>query len=130
MSRKRVLVVEDNPVMADLVRFNLERAGLEVETAENGRRAMALLERDAFDVVVTDYQMPDIDGRELCRYLRREARWSNTPVVLLSAKVLELDLPELREELGVHEVFAKPFSPRALTEAVVSCLSAVPATVG
>lgn len=123
---KRVLVVEDDPVVADLVRFNLERAGIEVATACNGQHALELLDQQAFDLVVTDYQMPRMNGAELCRKLRGESRWCETPVVLLTAKALELDLAELREQLGVREVFSKPFSPRALTHTVQECLAVTP----
>jgi two-component system alkaline phosphatase synthesis response regulator PhoP len=121
--QKRVLVVEDDSVVADLVRFNLERAGFEVVTASNGQVALELLDREEFDLVVTDYQMPGINGAELCHKMRGQTRWSETPIVLLTAKALELDLARLRKQLGVREVFSKPFSPRALTHAVQECLA-------
>lgn len=125
---KKVLVVEDDPVMADLVRFHLERAGIEVAVASNGQDALDLLGRSDFDLVVTDYQMPGINGAELCQKMRGESRWSQTPVVLLTAKALELDLSRLSEKLGVRQVFSKPFSPRALTHAVQECLAVAAAS--
>jgi CheY-like chemotaxis protein len=120
---KKVLVVEDDPVVADLVRFHLERAGIEVATASNGQDALDVLAQGDFDLVVTDYQMPGINGAQLCRKMRTQTRWSETPVFLLTAKALELDLVRLGARLGVRHVFSKPFSPRALTHAVQECLA-------
>lgn len=116
---RRILVVEDNLALCGVVRFNLERAGFEVTQARNGREGWALLEHGEFDAVVTDFQMPEMDGGELCRLMRDHGRHQQTPVVLLTAKQLEIDLPKLQREFGVVEVFAKPFSPYELTRCLV-----------
>ena len=116
---KKALVVEDNLALGGVVRFNLERAGFHVALARNGREACLLLEQATFDVVVTDYQMPVMNGEELCRYMREDARHQRTPVIILTAKQLEIDLPGLQRDLGVVQAFAKPFSPQELTGAVV-----------
>ena len=119
---RRVLVVEDNLALCGVVRFNLERAGFEVTQARNGREAWALLEQGDFDAVVTDFQMPEMDGGELCRLMRDYGRHQQTPVVLLTAKQLEIDLPKLEREFGVVQAFAKPFSPHELTRCLVKHL--------
>lgn len=120
---KRILVAEDDLALASVVRFNLEEAGFEVDAARNGREAALLLDQKDFDLVVTDYQMPKMNGRELCLWMRQQAWCADTPVVLLTAKGLELDLARLREELRVVEVFSKPFSPRQLTRTIEDCLA-------
>ena len=117
-NRKRILVVEDNPALASVVRFNLERAAFQATVARNGREAWERLESEEFDLVVTDHQMPEMTGCELCRRMRSHERHAETDVIMLTAKGLELELPRLREELGVVAVFPKPFSPIELVQAI------------
>jgi DNA-binding response OmpR family regulator len=110
--------------MLNIVRFNLEQAGFAVAVARDGSEAWDLLQAGNVDLLITDYQMPGMDGGELCRRLREHASLKNTPVVLLSAKGLEMDLTRLKVELKLHEVVFKPFSPSALVETVRACLAA------
>jgi len=119
---KKILVADDNRVMLNIVRFNLERAGFAVAVAQDGREAWKLLQAGGVDLLITDYQMPRMNGEELCRRLREDPSLSNLPVIMLSAKGLELDLARLQEELGLHEVVFKPFSPSCLVESVRACL--------
>jgi CheY-like chemotaxis protein len=111
-SKYRILVVEDNGVLQDVLKLNLERAGFEVITATNGRVALEALEREEFDLLLTDYQMPEVDGGELCRRVRDELRRSEMPIMMVSAKGLELDIDDLRERLRIGKVIFKPFSVR------------------
>lgn len=120
---RQVLVVEDNRVTADVLQFYLERVGYNVAVAYDGAEALRMLDDGRFHLVVTDYSMPGMDGRELCLQMRRRDRYARAPVVMVTAKGPELDLPRLREELGLVEVFSKPFSPMALVRTVKSCLS-------
>jgi two-component system alkaline phosphatase synthesis response regulator PhoP len=111
---KRILVVDDDRVMLNVVRFNFERAGFNVNVARDGSQAWNLLQTEDFDLVITDYKMPEMNGEELCRRMRQDASRRDIPVILLSAKGLELDLAHLQEELGLCEVVFKPFSPSSL----------------
>jgi CheY-like chemotaxis protein len=113
----RVLVVEDNRVMADVMRFNFNRAGFHATWAANGKVAWDLLQTEAFNLLVTDYQMPEMDGHELCRRIRAEPRFASLPVILLTGKGLEIDRERLTVELGVSLIMYKPFSPRQLVAA-------------
>src|SRR5262245_19379869 len=115
---KRVLVVEDNAPLLCLIRVTLEKAGLVVVAAHDGAAAWAILKEAPFDLVVTDYQMPGMNGFELCKRMRTDARLASTPVMLLTAKMFELDVSELQKELGIFMVVPKPFSPRELTRLV------------
>ena len=112
---RHILVAEDNAAMAGVIRYNLEKAGFEVTLARCGKTAWQLLESQSFDLVVTDFQMPGITGGELCQRIRQDERLAQLPVILLTAKGLELDLSWYKDELGVSDVMAKPFSPRELT---------------
>ena len=119
---KSILVAEDNPALAIVVRFHLERAGFKVTVATDGAEAWELLQAQAFDVVVTDQQMPGLSGAELCQRMRQDPRWDDLPVVMLTAKGLEMELRWVRDELKVRNVLPKPFSLRELVETVENCL--------
>jgi CheY-like chemotaxis protein len=77
-----------------------------------------------FDLVVTDQQMPVMTGIELCQQMRACERFADTPVIMLTAKGLELELSQLRRDLGISQVLPKPFSPHGLVEAIQELLSA------
>lgn len=117
-ARPELLVADDNRVIADVIRLNLERAGFGVRVARDGVEAWNLLQSQAFDLMITDYQMPGMTGEELCRKLRNDARLVGLPVILLSAKGLELDMPQLTQELALSAIMFKPFSPVKLIECV------------
>ena len=125
----RVLVVEDNRVMADVMRFNFNRAGFDASVAYNGKVAWNLLQIEEFQLLVTDYQMPEMDGKELCRRIRAEARFANLPIILLTAKGLELDRERLTRDLGVSLILYKPFSPRQLVAVAQEWTSKSPSAV-
>lgn len=114
----RILLAEDNPAMANVMRFNLQRIGADVSIANHGKEAIEQLETHEFDLLVSDLQMPQMSGDELCRYLRQQPRWSDLPIVLCSAKGLESSTHVLVEECGIQKVFYKPFSPQELVSYV------------
>jgi len=113
---KKILVAEDNLPLATILEFNLSRAGFAVTLARNGQRAAEIAQREAFDLIMTDYQMPGLNGEELCASIRRDSLNSDVPIVLCSAKGLEVDVSRLSSEYGVLEVFCKPFSPSEIVE--------------
>lgn len=127
--RPSVLIAEDNPAMALVVQFNLERAGFEAVVADHGEEAWELLQNRNFDLVVTDQQMPKLSGRELLERMRQQDSTRSTPVILLTAKGLEMDVRRLQEELAIAAVFLKPFSPRALVQEIRQCLAVGPVSV-
>lgn len=121
---RRALVVDDNLALARVTQFALDRAGFETQIARNGRLALEAAQQSRFDVVVTDQQMPEMTGVELCSELRKLPEYMDCPIILLTAKGLELELPRLREELGISGVFSKPFSPAAVVKAVEDLMNA------
>jgi CheY-like chemotaxis protein len=122
MHDKRVLVAEDNPALSLVVRFHLEQAGNLVTVARTGGEAWDLLQREPFDMLVTDQQMPEMLGSEICLEMRKSPTLARIPVIMLTAKGLELEAARLREEYGVREILPKPFSVRQLVELVESHL--------
>lgn len=124
-----VLVAEDDRVMSDVIRFNLERAGYVVTVARNGIEACAQLQERQFDILVTDYQMPGMSGEELCRSFRSKSPESHMPIIFLSARGLELDVDRMKAELGIEMLLYKPFSPRLLIEAMATSLEKAVARV-
>ncbi len=122
--KRRILVAEDNAALATVVRFNLERAGFAVTVAPNGLKAWEAAQEHEFDLVVTDFQMPHMTGGELAANLRGHERYQTTPIIMLTAKGLELELTNIREELGITATFAKPFSPKEIVQAVEDQLAA------
>jgi two-component system alkaline phosphatase synthesis response regulator PhoP len=110
----RVLLCDDEIAILRAAEFKLSRAGYDVRCAANGLEAWDEIQREMPDVLITDCQMPRLDGIALCERLRANPLTRNLPILMLTAKGFELSKRELREELGVLEVIAKPFSPREL----------------
>ena len=119
-----VLVVDDEPIVRQVVVKYLEREGFETLEAEDGLEARALLEREAPSAVVLDVMMPRLDGLELCRWIRAR---SDVPVIMLTALGEEADRI-VGLELGADDYVTKPFSPRELAVRVKAVLRR--ATVG
>lgn len=114
----RVLVVDDDPHLRDVVSYTLAREGYEVTLAADGQAALRAFALAAFDLVVLDILMPELDGLEVCRRLRSTSR---VPVVFLSSRDEELD-KVVGLELGGDDYVTKPFSPRELAARVRAVL--------
>jgi two-component system, OmpR family, alkaline phosphatase synthesis response regulator PhoP len=108
-----ILIVEDEPEIADLIRFHVEREGLKAKIVHSGRIAMSVIERDPPMLVVLDLMLPDLDGLEVCRRLKWEAKTRQIPVLIVSAKGEESDVIT-GIELGADDYVTKPFSPKVL----------------
>jgi CheY-like chemotaxis protein len=100
---RRILVAEDNRVLADVLRFNLQRAGFQVVVASNGQLAIEQLKQAAFDLLITDYQMPVVDGEELCRTIRLQLHIDQMPILVCSAKGYEVDNARLTAQYSVSK---------------------------
>jgi len=120
---KTILVVDDEPKIADLARDYLEHAGFSVRIAVDGEAALVSVRRDRPDLVVLDLGLPGLDGLDVTRAIRRD---SNLPVIMLTARDDELD-KLLGLELGADDYLTKPFSPRELVARVRAVLRRVDA---
>jgi len=113
-----ILVVDDEPKVARLARDYLEKNGFRVVTAADGQSALTTARREKPDLVILDLMLPNIDGREVCRILRRE---SDVPIIMLTALSEEID-QVTGLEIGADDYITKPFSPRALVARVRALL--------
>jgi two-component system phosphate regulon response regulator PhoB len=118
---ERILVVDDEPDILELVRFNLVQAGLQVETAATAEQALAALRRSPFDLVVLDLVLPDRPGTDVCREIRRDPSLKGVAVIMLTARGEEVDRV-VGFELGADDYVSKPFSVRELVLRVKAVL--------
>lgn len=116
----RVLIADDEPVFRRVMAFTLERRGLVVEAVQNGADALLRLRRDSFDVVVTDLQMPGMSGIELLAHIRFTLGLTTLPLVLCTAKGLELDAQQISQQYDLTAVLHKPFSPQRLASLILN----------
>ncbi|MCQ1852905.1 response regulator transcription factor [Neorhizobium galegae] len=114
----RILVVDDEPHIRDVICFALERAGIVSTTARNGTEAMMAFHRGNIDLIVLDIGLPEMDGLEVCRQIRKT---SGLPILFLSARDEEIDRV-LGLEIGGDDYVTKPFSPRELVARVKAIL--------
>ncbi|MGQ9505169.1 MAG: response regulator [Thermogutta sp.] len=119
---KKVLLCDDEFPILKAAEFKLKRAGFHVRCAGDGEAAWAIVCEDPPHLIVSDYQMPRVDGIQLLTRLRSSAATKDIPFILLTGKGFELDRDELVKTLNATEVLAKPFSPRDLLERVISIL--------
>lgn len=108
---EKILIVEDEVDVANLVAHHLRGAGFSVEIVNNGRAALNLIKSQPPALVVLDLMLPEVSGLDLCRIMKSDARTNNIPIIMLSAKTEEIDRV-LGFELGADDYVVKPFSPR------------------
>lgn len=118
MKETKVLVVDDEPSIVELIRFNLEREGFKVTAAYSGGGLLDRIRAERPDLVILDIMLPGEDGLTICREIRKE---SNLPIIMLTAKDSETD-KVLGLELGADDYITKPFSPRELIARVRAVL--------
>jgi len=125
-NKKRVLVAEDNPGLAHVMRFNLELLDLDVTVALDGDQAWQAAQDTTFDLIVSDHEMPGLTGVQLCERIRQLPKYQETPIIMVTARELELDGKRLRQQLLINAVFAKPYSPAKVCETVEKLLAPAP----
>lgn len=119
--KPKILVVDDEPDALELIEFNLKGAGFEVVTAADGEEALRLTRNHAPDLLLLDLMLPEVEGLEVCKILRRDAATSGIPIIMVTAKAGEVDRV-LGLELGADDYVTKPFSPRELVLRVKNLL--------
>jgi DNA-binding response OmpR family regulator len=121
MSTQKILVVDDEKAIVEVIQAYLEKAGYEVVSAFNGREALTAFEQTAPNLVILDLMLPDLSGEEICLSIRKKSR---VPVIMLTAKVLEEDVIN-GLQLGADDYVTKPFSPKQLVARVQAVLRRV-----
>jgi two-component system phosphate regulon response regulator PhoB len=121
MPKEKILVVDDEEDILELVRYNLEREGFQVTCAESGEKAMERTRQEAPDLIVLDLMLPGIDGLDVARRLKQDQKTAALPIVMLTAKGEEADIVT-GLELGADDYITKPFSPRVLIARIKAVL--------
>ncbi len=121
MHTKKILIVDDEPDLAELVSYNLKKEGFEVSSASDGEEALKKIRKGNFNLVILDLMLPGIQGMELCRILRNDTKTKHLPIIMLTAKGEDVD-KILGLEMGADDYIAKPFSPRELVARVKAVL--------
>lgn len=121
MAKGRILVIDDEEDLIELVRYNFEREGFQVQSASDGESGLRIARQELPDLILIDLMLPGMDGLELCRSLRAENRTASIPVIMLTAKSAESDRI-VGLELGADDYVTKPFSPRELAARVKAVL--------
>jgi len=119
--RQRIIIIEDERDIVELVRYNFRKEGFDVESFSRGREGLDYLHRSPADLVLLDIMLPDEDGFEICKRLRADERLKTLPVIFLTAKSEEMDRV-LGLEIGADDYVVKPFSPRELVARVKAVL--------
>jgi len=121
MTVARIAIVEDEPDIAELISLHLKKAGFQTAVFHNGESFTVHLKRHTPDLAILDLMLPDADGMDLCKALRKQERFAALPILILTAKGEETD-KVLGLELGADDYVTKPFSPRELVARVKALL--------
>ena len=121
LNRKRILIVDDEENILELLKYNLEKNGFEVVSKYNGEDAIEEMEKEDFDLVLLDLMLPGKDGLEILKFIRGHYRIKNTPVIMLTAKNEEIDTV-LGLEMGADDYIGKPFGVHELIARVKALL--------
>ena len=126
--KPKILVVDDEPDALELIEVNLKGAGFDVMSASDGRQALDKARSAVPALVLLDVMLPEVDGLEVCKSLRRDPKTASIPIIMLTARAAEIDRV-LGLELGADDYITKPFSPRELILRVRNLLKRQSATL-
>ena len=121
MATTKILVVDDEEDILELIRYNLEKGGYQVLTAQSGEVALEKVISEIPDLVLLDLMLPGVDGIEVCRQINGDVATKHIPVIMLTAKAEEMDVV-IGLEIGADDYITKPFSPRVLLARVKAVL--------
>jgi DNA-binding response OmpR family regulator len=118
---QRVVVIEDEKDIVELLAFNLRKEGFDVKSFDRGREGLEALRRGPTDLALVDIMLPDLDGLEICKLIRADEHLKHLPIIFLTAKAEEFDRV-LGLELGADDYIVKPFSPREVVARIKAVL--------
>jgi len=121
MSKKKILIIEDDADIRNLIRLNLTREGYDVASAEDGEDGLRLARKDQFDLMILDLMLPNMNGLDVCRAVRADEKLRGTGILIVTAKDDEADIVT-GLELGADDYLVKPFNVRVLTARVRAVL--------
>jgi DNA-binding response OmpR family regulator len=115
----KILYIEDDPEMIDLITLILNRPGVSVKGAHNGRQGLDAIAEDCPDVLLLDLMMPDMDGWEVYQQLKADSATENIPVIIITAKAQNIDKVLGLHIAGVDDYICKPFHPQDLIDSII-----------
>jgi DNA-binding response OmpR family regulator len=121
VSKKKIVIIEDEPDILEVLSYNLKREGYEVTTASDGVRGLALIKRETPDLVLLDLMLPGMDGVEICGTIKKDLQTQGTLIIMVTAKGEESDIV-LGLGVGADDYITKPFSPKELIARVKAVL--------
>jgi len=124
MAKERILAIDDEEDILELIRYTLEKEGFKVDSAETGEAGLRRANSEKFDLILLDLMLSGIDGLEVARRLKNSSQTRAVPIIMLTAKGEEADVV-IGLELGADDYITKPFSPRVLTARVRAVLRRV-----
>lgn len=121
MSKRKILVVDDEKQLVDLIKVRLETNDFEVLTAYDGQEGLARAKKENPDLIILDLMLPKMDGYKVCRMLKFDEKYRKIPIILFTAKAQEEDV-KLGEEVGADAYVTKPFEPQVLLDKIKELL--------
>lgn len=119
--RRRIMVVDDEPDIGELLKYNLDQEGFDVNVVRAGEKVLDLLQSESYDLVILDLMLPGVSGLDLCRQMKRNKSLEGVPIIMLTAKSSETD-KIVGLEVGADDYITKPFSPREVVARVKAVL--------
>lgn len=116
-NKKRILVVEDEKAMVDMIKMRLEANNYEVLVAYDGQEGLDKAKKEKPDLIILDLMLPRMDGYKVCGLLKKDTRYNKIPIVMFTAKARKED-KKLGEEVGTDAYIVKPFEPQVLLEKI------------
>ena len=113
MAKEKILLVEDEEDILELVSYNLQKEGYRVDEVMSGEEALQKVKQDSYHLIVLDLMLPGVDGLEVCKILKNDSKTQHIPIIILTAKSEDSDIV-LGLEFGADDYITKPFSPRVL----------------
>lgn len=113
MDKKRLLIVDDEVDLAQLIKFRMENNGYDVLLAHDGQSALEMARKERPDLIILDLMLPKMDGYKVCGLLKKDSRYCHIPIIIFTAKGQEDDM-KLGQELGADAYIVKPFEPQVL----------------
>lgn len=117
MAKKRILVVDDEVDLSEMIRFRLQANGYEILLAHDGQQALEVARKERPDLIILDLMLPKMDGYKVCGLLKMDSRYAAIPIIIFTAKAQEED-KKLAEEAGANAYLMKPFEPKVLLDKI------------
>ena len=117
MAKKRLLLVDDEVELVEMIKFRLEASDYEVLTANDGQQALEIARKEKPDLIILDVMLPKMDGYKVCGLLKKDSRYAHIPVMMFTAKAMDADM-KLGQEVSADAYLTKPFEPKVLLEKI------------